>query len=77
MVRRPIATLTVKRVKIVITLKPRFFRGGGETNFEEQFLKLSKRLSGMQMDDFVVTWFGVNEAATTETNEANTQIWQC
>jgi len=52
MVRRPLES---KRVKVVLTLKPIFFRVNGENfrdgensvNFEEQFQKLLRRLSGL------------------------------
>jgi len=50
MVRRPMQS---KKVKIVFTLKPRFFEKG-TGDFEAQFQKLLKWLSGMskQIEEF-------------------------
>jgi len=58
MVRRPLQS---ERVKIVLTLKQRFFRdnfrdGGGDgkgVNFEEQFQKLLKLLKRLSQCEYV------------------------
>jgi len=51
MLRRPLQS---ERVKVVFTLKPRFFRNGeNSVNIEEQFQKLLRRLSCLNMSELI------------------------
>jgi len=64
MLRRPLQS---ERVKVVFTLKPRFFRNGeNSVNIEEQFQKLLRRLSCLNMSELIEEWFGETEAKRNE-----------
>jgi len=70
-IRKIVKKCKPEKVKIVFTLKPKYFAGDTgdkNKNFEIQFHQLLTKLLSMDMDNFIEKWFGVNETATTETN---------